>query len=79
MVNSPTNSSILSLTTRLLFVQVIKFSTPCDCFPEVHTRLPNLRIHLHKFRVSDIHYRNMMHLEKVVDKKQESFIQIGKW
>lgn len=62
-MNSPTNSTILTLTTRLLFVQVIKFSALGDGFPEVYTRFPYLRIHLCKFQDSNIHDRNVMHSE----------------
>jgi hypothetical protein len=59
-MNSPTNSSILTLTARLLFVQIIKFSTLGNCFPEVNTRFSYLCIHL----CNHIHNRNVMHLKE---------------
>lgn len=63
-MNLPTNSSILTLTARLLFVQIIKFSTLGDCFPEVNTRFPYLGIHLCKFENSNNHNRNVTHLKE---------------
>ena len=72
-MNSPTNSSILTLTTRLLFVQVIKFGALSDGFPEVNARFPYLRIHLCKFQNSNIHYRNVTHSEKF--KSRNSIMQ----